>query len=201
MNPGDDKQYLRIKKTVLAVVVLVLVAGVLGWWFGQSAKNDKQAAPGNNSSNVDSNTRASDSGATSSVPGVSAVINYTLPGGWQEGGCPAAPGTIYAGPGGINCTDNPQAPVRIAVDPGRTKDCNQLKPGTDGIKKHTCISQYINGRKTLKSLTEYTGSQPSVSAYYLDAGAEVVKLEYSYAGSNSFQSEFDQLSKSVTTKN
>ena len=48
MKPGSDHKYMRVNKTVvvLLIVVLVLGAGFLGWWFGRS--NESSTSQTNN---------------------------------------------------------------------------------------------------------------------------------------------------------
>ncbi len=36
MNQDNERNYVRIKKATLFVAILVLAAGLLGWWLGRS---------------------------------------------------------------------------------------------------------------------------------------------------------------------
>jgi hypothetical protein len=85
------------------------------------------------------------------------------------------------------------------VDSQNTTDCAQLKPtSTQGVRKHTCISLYISGHKSLKSFTDANGT--SAADYFINTGKGVVKVDYAYTSSNDYQAGFDQLATSVKVK-
>lgn len=141
---------------------------------------------------------------TNASTNVKSLVSYVLPDGWKETSCPEAVGSVYVlpnGAGSVDCNANPSSPVKMSVDPGNNTDCNQLQ-NVQNVKKHTCISLYINGHKTLKSSTEYLASSTykqdtTINDYYVDTGKGVVKLEYVFISNNQFQTGFDQLAKSV----
>lgn len=196
MNFEDEKNYIRVNKKVLGLVLLVLMAGILGWWLGRS--DTPTTTPANNTQSTIEN---SDSKAA-----VNELVTYVLPDGWKEVSC-AGNGAVFVAPNGTNanCDASPVTPVKLSVDAGNNKDCNQLQNISD-VKKHVCISLYINGHESLKASTEYLASSSykqatSINAYYIDTGKGVVKVEYIFNTNDQFQAGFDQLASSVNTKN
>jgi hypothetical protein len=178
-------------RAVFAVVIIVLAAVLFGWWLGHR----------NSQKDVSSNSTLPPSSVSTSSSSVKSLVSYTLPDGWSEASCPASSNTVYIAPNGTsaNCNANPSTPVKVAVDSQNITDCQQVKPtGTQGIKKHTCVSVYIGGHKTIKSFTDANGT--STADYFINTGKGVVKVEYVYSGSNDFQNEFDQLANSVHVK-
>ncbi|MDB5163677.1 MAG: hypothetical protein JWS12_294 [Candidatus Saccharibacteria bacterium] len=172
---------------ILIAVVVIVAAGLIGWRLG--ARNTTI-------------TTASSAGSNT-VPastGVKSLISYTLPSGWTDGVCPSTGDTIFVIPSTAtapNCNTNPAAPITIATDPQSHTDCNQLNTASD-VKKHTCISLYIDGHKSLKSLTQ-TGSSTMLD-YFINTGKGVVKLEHNYTGSATYQADFDQLVNNVKVR-
>lgn len=70
------------------------------------------------------------------------------------------------------------------------------------VKKHVCISLFINDMRSLKATTEYLSSSPygretTINAYYLDTGSSVIKAEYIYTTDSKYQVGFDQLVNSI----
>jgi type II secretory pathway pseudopilin PulG len=184
---NEGGKILRPKPLILVVALIAAVG--LGWWTGSSNKQK----PADNKQ-----TQANSSSAPTSS--VKSLVGYTLPDAWQEASCPSSDAVyiIPNGSGGVNCSSNPSAPIKISVDSQNITDCNQLKDVQD-VKKHTCLSLYINGHKSLKSLTESTNGA-AVSDYYVNTGKGVVKVEYTYNSTNEFQNGFDQLAKSIKVK-
>ncbi|MGI9027512.1 MAG: hypothetical protein ACR2FM_01550 [Candidatus Saccharimonadales bacterium] len=201
MEPSTNNSNKTIK-TVFIVVALVIVAGLIGWKIGQPDKPATNQAA-NNTSQPDSSTPTTNNAAAGEVK---SLVSFTLPDGWSESSCPAAPGTVYVVPAGASadCSANPSSPVKISVDPGNSKDCNQLQ-NVQNVKKHICSSVFINNHKTLKALTEYNQDSSykkdtTLAAYYFDAGKAVVKVEYLYNSSNDYEAGFDQLANSLQAK-
>lgn len=198
MNP-DNRQYIRIKKLTLVVVLLIVLAGVFGWWVGHDSNSDiDTSTPNTQTTGADTNS----TNESSSVAEINSLVTYSLPAGWKEYSCPDSNGYIFVGPAGANC--GPINLVRISVDTANNTDCNQLQ-NVENVSKHICISEFINGKKTLKSETIYNAkssysANTTVKAYYINTGKGVVKLEYLYNGDNGYQSGFEQLAKSVQTK-
>lgn len=201
MDKKFDSRYpinTRSKIVVLAITLLV-AAGLVGWVLGHSNKS-KDGQPG-------SVSQSTTGGGTNGIA-VKSLVSYTLPDAWSEKTCSAVVGTVYIVPNGatLDCTSNPSSPVKMFVDSGNTTDCQQLKPAnTRGIKKHVCISLYINGHKSLKASTTYsTGSSyktdTTISDYYVNTGKGVAAVEYMYTSANDFQAGFDQLATSITVK-
>lgn len=163
---------------------MLVIAGVIGWAIGHS---------GNSGKTSDTSPPSSASTAANSL------ISYALPDGWTQSTCPASTGVTYIIPGGasLDCTADPSAPVKITTDPQNTTDCNQLRK-VEGVRKHTCISLYIDGHKSLKSFTQT--SQSSAWDYYINTGKDVVKLDYTYGSANNYQSGFEDLINTVKVK-
>ncbi len=183
----------------IVVIVIALGGGIIGWKLGQSNTKTSPANTGASTS-----TKPAANGATAND--AKTLVGYTLPDGWKEGTCPNNTDRTYIVPDGssLRCDSNPSAPIKITVDSGNATDCQQLANVQD-VKKHICSSLYINGHKTLKASTEYlkSASHPTditISEYYIDTGKGVVKLEYSYASANDYQTGFDQLANSLRVK-
>ena len=181
----------------LVLVVLFVVVGIAGWRLGQSSNSDntKSKSPSTSTSNVASTN-------------VTSIVSYTLPDGWNEGTCPSASNVIYISPNGtsLDCSTNPSSSVKIYVDSQSTTDCQQLAPSTNvDVRKHVCISLYINGHKSLKSSTEYSNgsaykTDTTISTYYINTGKGVVTFQYTYTSTNNFQYGFEQMAMSVKVK-
>jgi hypothetical protein len=204
MPPDNNQKHFKVKKSIVFIAAAIVLAGLIGWWLGSSSKNQESTpqttAP---SSNIDRTPQSSDG------EGVKSLISYTLPDNWKEVECLDIKGPIFIVPAGsdsnIDCAGNPVAPVRLSVDPVNTHDCNELQSQQD-VKKHTCISLFINGRKSLKATTEYLDSSSfkkatTINAYYIDIGEKVIKAEYYYNSDNNYQVGFDQLANSIKSKN
>lgn len=198
MKPDDDRKYIRINKLVLLAVILLAAAVALGWRLGNKSS--------------DSNTKVNNTNQATTVDNantaaVKSVVTYALPDGWKEASCPAAQGTVYVlpnGSSGVDCGANPSSPVKISIDPGNNTDCNQLQ-NVQNVKKHVCISLYINGHKTLKATTEFLASSSykqatTIHAYYVNTGKGIIKVEYIYSSDNGFQAGFDELANSIKVK-
>jgi hypothetical protein len=104
----------------------------------------------------------------------------------------------------LNCSANPSSPIKIYVDRQYITDCQQLNSPQD-VRKHVCISLYIDGHKSLKASTEYPKSSTyktdtTISDYYIDTGKGVVKVEYTYTSNNDYQIGYDQLAMSLKVK-
>ena len=83
-------------------------------------------------------------------------------------------------------------------------DCNQLQ-SVQNVKKHICISEYINGMKSLRAETIYNqdsvyGKETTIIAYYINSGKEVIKAELIYNSDDNFRNSFEQLAKSIDLK-
>lgn len=201
MKPESDHKYFRIKKISVVIAVLLLTAGLFGWWLGSSndSQNEKQSVneevkPTSNSGNVKGDVKN--------------LVSYTLPNGFKEAFCQSQPGSVFVvmpSSGNVDCDANPSSPIKISVDPGNNKDCNQLQ-NVKNVSKHICISEFINGHKSLKAETIYNQDSPykketAVNAYYIDIGKSVIKLEYIRSNNdNNDQVSFENLAKSVQVK-
>lgn len=197
MNP--DKNHLNTRtKIIVSILVLVAAAGFAGWLIGRS----------NNSSNNGQSSTSTQTASSNIVEGsnVKSLVSYTLPDGWREGTCPTLSSTIYVSPNNtsLDCNANPSAPVKIYVDSQSTTDCQQLQPTDNkGIKKHVCISLYIDGHKSIKALTTYSSgssynTDTTMAYYYISTSKGVVAMQYTYTSANDYQIGFDQLA--TTTK-
>lgn len=189
----QDKHYIRIHKTALVVVVLVLIAGFIGWKLGHGGQQPTTTVP----------ITASGTLPDKNMGDVAALVTYQLPDGWKQASCPGS-GSVYVVPKSdatIDCNAVSVSPITLSVDAGNHTDCNQLQNVTE-VKKHICVSVFINGHKSLKASTEYLASssykQPTtINAYYVDTGRGVVKVAYQYTSDNQYQSAFDQLANSI----
>ncbi len=200
MNPENNNNYLRVKKITLVVVALVLAAGLFGWWVGR---------PKDSPTNQQPNTQSADTPQTTdSNSSVDSLVSYTLPDGWEVFSCPAAPNAVFVVPAGadsVDCNANPSSQVKISIDPSNSKDCNQLQ-NVQNVSKHICISEFINGHKSLKAETVYNKDSSykkdtAINAYYIDTGKGVVKVEYIHdPSSNEYQTGLEQLAKSMQVK-
>lgn len=194
-----DKKPQTVKRTTILVLLVVVIAGLVGWSIGRS-----------NVSGPNSQTNTAEPVATdnSSGPDVKSLVNYKLPDGWKEASCPDAAGSVFVAPRGaddIDCSNNPSSPVKISVDSANNTDCNQLQ-SVQNVSKHICISEFINGKKSLKSETRYNAQSSykrntTIHAYYINTGKGVVKIEYVYTDDNAYQPGWEELAKSVTVKN
>lgn len=201
MNPINERSNAFTKKIIIVIVALVLTAGLVGWYIGRSGEPEKNNQA--TSSQQDTSTTTSNSDSD-----VKSFINYSLPDGWKEISCASAPGAIYTAPSKgatVDCDNNPSAPVKISVDSANNKDCNQLQ-NVQNVSKHVCISEYINGRKSLRAETVYNNDSSykkatTVDAYYIDTGTNVIKIEYVHDPNDSqYKANFEQLAKSVQVK-
>lgn len=188
----------KVIKALFAVLIIIVIAGFVGWRIGHSGSATKGS--NNSQPSPSANTPQASSGDLKSL------ISYQLPDGWKEASCPSAADVIYIAPTGtdVDCNTNPSSPVKISIDQQNSKDCNDLQ-NVQNVKKHICISLYIDGHKTLKATTEYLASSTyqkdtTVNSYYLDTGKKVVKLEYRFDNGNEYQADFDQLANSVHVK-
>lgn len=200
MNPENNHSSIS-KSTIVGVIVLLILVALAGWYLGRSGGSDNKDQPSTTASQPAEQ-------APTDNRDVNSLVSYMLPDGWKEATCPSAAGAVYIVPAGstaVDCDANPSSAVKIAVDPGNSKDCNQLQ-NVQNVSKHVCISEYINGKKSLKAETIFNkdssyGEERTVNAYYVDVGSAVVKLEYVHKpDSNEAQAGFEQLASSVKAK-
>lgn len=200
MNPENNHSSVA-KGTIIGVVILLILAVVAGWYLGRSGDSDTKDQP-------TATTTQPTEQVSSEGRDVNSLISYSLPDGWKEATCPSAAGAAYivpAGSGSVNCNANPSSAVKISVDSSNSKDCNQLQ-NVQNVSKHVCVSEFINGKKSLKAETIFNkdssyGEERTVNAYYIDLGSAVVKLEYVHKpDSNEALMGFEQLAKSVKAK-
>ncbi len=207
MNPDHNLKDVRIKKITVLLAVLVVAAGVVGWLLGRSSDSLPNTA---NNSQL-SNPKQPDNDNKANTRDVRSLANYRLPFNWGEASCPSESGSVFVVPSGgneVDCTVNPNSPiispVKISADSSSSKDCNRLQ-NVQNVSKHVCVSEYINGRKSLKAETVYNRSSfyrrdTTVNAYYIDTGKGVIKLEYFHSpNDHEYQKGFEQLAKSVQT--
>lgn len=191
-----------MNKKILIIVAALAIAFGIGYFISsiESADNSNTTEEP-----VNNNSEASDD--LSSNEGVKSLVTYSLPDGWMEAGCDNSPGSVFiipAGSGNVECSTNPSSPVKLSVDSGNTKDCNELQNVSD-VKKHVCISLYINDMRSLKATTEYLASSPygqetSINAYYIDTGNGVIKAEYIYTTDNEYQIGFDEMVNGINAR-
>ena len=191
---AQEPLYVRIKKSHLVAIALVLVGLLIGLAIGMR----KSTTPTTSTTPVA--TPVSSTSATS----LTSLVSYKLPSGWRELACPAATDTVYIIPSdgpSVDCNANPTSPIVITVDAGNHTDCNQLQ-SVQNVSKHICISEYINGMKSLKAETRFNEQSSykqdtTLHAYYINTGKEVVLVSYTYTNDNKYQSGWEELAKSV----
>lgn len=200
MNPENNHSSVA-KSTIIGVLVLLILVALAGWYLGRSGGSDNRDQPSTTASQPAEQT-------PTDSRDVSSLVSYTLPDGWKEAACPSAAGVSYIVPAGftaVDCDANPSSAVKISIDPGNSKDCNQLQ-NVQNVSKHVCVSEFINGKKSLKAETVFNkdssyGEEKTVNAYYVDQGSAVIKLEYVHnPSSNEAQAGFEQLASSVKAK-
>ena len=201
MNTQNNKRHTGTKILLLLVALLVLGAGLVGWRLGRSTNRQSVSAP-------TSPSQGATTGSDVAVADVRSLVTYTLPDGWTEATCPNAPGAVSVMPAGaeaVDCGANPSSAIKISVDPSNTDDCNDLQ-NVQNVRKHTCISLYINDKKSLKAETIYTQdssykTETSIHAYYINTGKGVIKIEYiHHSDDNEHQAGLDQLARSVQVR-
>lgn len=183
---------------IAVIAVMIIVAGVVGWRLGHSGNSS------NNSPSVPKNSNQTSKPTKNTA--VDSLISYNLPDGWSTNTCGSATDKVFVVPNGttLNCNANPSAPIKLYIDPQDTTDCQQLG-NIQGVKKHVCISLYINGHRSLKASTTYPKSstyatETTISDYYIDTGKGVAVAEYTYTSNNDFQIGFDQLANGIKIK-
>jgi hypothetical protein len=174
--------------SVMAAIIVIAGAVLVGWWIGHhNSKNDAPSSSGSQQNTTNTTTNSS----------INSLVSYTLPAGWSEASCPSAAGIIYIALNGTS--SGCSAPVKIYMDSKNSTDCQQLKPSsTEGVKKHTCSSLYIDGHKSLKALTDINNT--STADYFVNTGKGIVAVEYTYTNANDSQAGFDQLASSIKVK-
>lgn len=196
---NDGQQSRNGKKIFMSVVLAVILAGLLGWTMGSNQNKANNNQPNTSEPTATQNTDG---------PDVKSIVSYELPDGWKEASCPSAPGAVLVvprGAGEVDCNASPSSPVKISVDSANNTDCNQLQ-GVQNVSKHICISEFINGKKSLKAETRYNAQSSykrdtTIHAYYINTGKGVVKVEYVYNEDNAHQMGWEELAKSVAVKN
>lgn len=189
----DPARSSRSPFTIILLALLALaVALLIGWQIGKSDGTSEVKDQGSNTT-----TQPAEQAESKAVK---SLVSYTLPDNWKEGNCPNIAEKVYVVPAGENhdCNASTVAPVSIYVDESKTTDCNQINPPND-VRKHICKSEFINGKKALRAETEFASGN-STKTFYIDIGEEVVKVEYSYSGEDTFDQGFETLAKSVRTK-
>lgn len=197
-----DKGHTRRPNPLLLIVIFVfilLIVGAVGWKLG-SRNND------GGGTNTSSAVNPSASSKTATTASVKSLINYTLPDAWKEGTCPNVSDRIYIVPDSktLDCNTNPSAPIKVYTDPQNTTECEQLA-NPQNVRKHVCISLYIDGHKSLKATTEYLSSSKvepgmTVSSYYISTSKDVARIDYTHSSSDAYQAAFDQFATSVQVK-
>jgi hypothetical protein len=193
MDSTTNRNHSKVLVITLLVIILVLVASLVGLEIGKSSKSTTTSS-------------AKVPNANKTVGDVSSLVSYTLPQGWTQATCPSASNRQYIVPTNtsVDCSQNPALAITVFVDTANITDCSQLQQ-VQNVKNHVCKSLYIDGRKTLQSLTEYNQASTykpntSVATYFMNTGKGVVATEYTYTSGNQYQGGFDQLAKSLTVK-
>lgn len=188
---------MRPRLVLLLILVALGLAGFIGWRLGSSDNTTNNQ--------VATNSTEPNSQVAKTKDGVKSLVSYSLPDGWSDSDCLSPASTTYIVPNGpsVNCDDSPRAPIKAFIDEQSTTDCQQLEPGNaQNIKKHVCVSVFIDGHKSIKASTQYVAGtsykiDTTVSTYYINTGRGVVAIEYTFTTANNFQAEFDKLAMGV----
>lgn len=189
------------KKLVIIGIILIALAFGAGYLLNQSDQSS-------NTTGTQSVNQPAQQGANNNQQASAAIGNlatYTVPDGWEEANCEGSEAVYIVRSGTtVNCNENPAAPFKLSVDTGDTTDCNQLQ-NVSNVKKHTCISLFINNLRSLEAETEYLasseyGKDVSFVTYYIDTGEGLVKAEYAYQGNAQYQADFEQLVNSINAR-
>jgi hypothetical protein len=132
---------------------------------------------------------------------LSQKVSYSVPEELEAHDC-ANGMSVYLTPKGapFDCSTAATAPIRMTLNSSGPTDCSQLQPA-QSVTKHTCSSLFIDGRKTLKVVTEYSqAATPNVAAYHIDAKPGVASIEYRYKADQIYLRQFEDLARSVTIK-
>lgn len=194
----SEQESRRKIKIITGVVLVVILAGLLGWAMGSNKNKNSSDQVSTSEPTAINNTDG---------PDVKSLVSYELPDGWEEASCPSADGAVFVLPRGadeVDCNTSPSSPVKISVDSANNTDCNQLQ-SVQNVSKHICKSEFINGMKSLKAETRYNQQSSykrdtTIHAYYINTGKGVVKVEYIYTNDNAFQTGWEELAKSVAVK-
>lgn len=191
-----------MKTKLILITGLVIVAFGAGYLLSLNKGDSTDKITTTTENNINQSTEDLPKNAT-----LSEIVSYSLPDRWEENSCVGSEASFLTPNGtSINCDAKPVSPIKLSKDSGNTTDCNELQNQLE-VKKHTCISLFINGTKTLKSSTEFLksgeyGKAMVVDAYYFDSGSGIVKAEYIHTPEeNEYQADFDELVNSLTAKN
>lgn len=199
MDMPTDTNQPKQKKLLIRVMLLLIAAIIFGWAIGRYQNSRKTP--------TDNQTVNQSASNTSDSANIKSIVKYHLPDGWKESSCQSAPGAIFvipSGAGEVDCSSSPSSPIKMSIDPANNTDCNQLQ-NVQNVSKHICISEYINGKKSLRAETHYNSQSAyrkdiTILAYYINTGKGVAKIEYSYTSHNAYQVGWEELAKSVSVK-
>lgn len=133
------------------------------------------------------------------------MITYTVPTGLVKASCDNTDAVYFVNTdSSADCSSNPDTKMTLEIDPKNTIDCNQLQGRTE-VRKHICISLYINDQRSLQATTEYLSSSSygkdiTSQEYYVDTGNGIVKAQYLYTGNGNNLKAFEDLVNTIVAK-
>ncbi len=189
-----------MKKNIL-IALLIFGLGISGGLL--LAKNDpkdtnKSVAPQN--SNDDSSAEPIEV-----ISGVKDMVSYTIPSELVEAKCASNDALYFAAKNEKpDCSASPDSAITLSIDDQNINDCNQLQNRSE-VKKHICISLFINDQRSLQATTEYLesssfGKEITSQEYYIDTGSGIVKAQYLYTGGGDSLQSFENLINSIKAK-
>lgn len=190
-----------MKNALIGIIVtLALMTGLV---IGLLINNQDDTNP----QSTDTTSDVTKSNTSDTDTSVESLVSYTLPDGWEKAVCPSTTGSVYLQPNEapkIDCGNTPELRIKLSVIGQNVTECSQIQDVQE-VKKHVCISLYINDLRSLRALTEYLpssefGRDTTIQTYYIDSGSGIIKAEYLHAGNNQYQSGFDELTGSIRAK-
>lgn len=178
MEPQRDKSIGRlIIGLIIALVVLVFLAGLIGWGIGrnnnESASDISEPASGNEAAEPQS--------AQSTVD---ELVTYSVPAGYSKSSCDSQRDEVYIVNGSDlpDCEAVPEESITLQIDENDNTDCDEIQDVVS-VSRHVCRSVFIDGRKTLEASTTYTEvssymPERTIDAYYMNTGKGVVLARY-----------------------
>ncbi len=87
-------------KIIFLSVILIVGAGLLGWYLGRSNTKSRSSVTNSTTSNTSANSTAN--------VDVNSLISYTLPDGWAKKSCSNAANKVFVVPNGasFDCNAN-----------------------------------------------------------------------------------------------
>ena len=192
-----------MSKNIVIVILSILLFLAIGIGIGYRLNNDTNEDINPNQSNSE-NTEAK---ASNGISKVNDYVAYQVPGGWEQKICDRDTDSVYFATSNfrqVDCSSAPESQIKLSLSSENYTECNQI-PEKQDVKKHICISKYINDLRSLHAETEYLpsssfGKETSMKTYYIDSGQGMIKAEYIYSANGSDQTGFESLVDSIKAK-